>query len=87
MTRHRLAGLLRHRPRGLVEIYLHPATDDGFEGSAPGYRYREELAALCDPVCRDLAAGLSCDGYADAHGAEPGWSRVSIPVPGCARLT
>jgi chitin disaccharide deacetylase len=38
-----------HLPRGLTEIYLHPATRDGFDDSAPGYRYADELAALTDP--------------------------------------
>lgn len=48
-TRDRLAGILRHLPPGLVEIYTHPATRDRFPGAAPGYRYSEELEALCAP--------------------------------------
>ena len=48
MTPDRLAGLLRHLPDGLSEIYMHPATGP-YPGSAPGYRYAEELAALTDP--------------------------------------
>jgi hopanoid biosynthesis associated protein HpnK len=47
MTRARLKGLIAHLPEGLSEIYLHPATGD-YPGSAPGYAYREELAALLD---------------------------------------
>lgn len=47
-----LAGL----PQGLNELYCHPATADVYPGSAPGYRYREELAALIDPAVRDAMA-------------------------------
>ncbi len=50
MTAGRLGGLIANLPPGLSEIYLHPATDDGFDGHAPGYRYRDELAALVDPA-------------------------------------
>jgi len=50
MTEARLAGLIRALPDGLSEIYLHPATRGGFEGSAPGYRYADELAALTSPT-------------------------------------
>jgi hopanoid biosynthesis associated protein HpnK len=49
MTTSRLAGLIEHRPPGVTEIYLHPATNGDFEGAAPGYRYAEELAALTAP--------------------------------------
>ena len=49
MTQPRLLGLLRRLPeKGLSEIYLHPATGP-YPGSAPGYCYAEELAALTDP--------------------------------------
>src|SRR5437868_7927000 len=48
MTRQRLAGLIRHLPDGLSEIYLHPATGP-FAGAAPDYHYREELDALMAP--------------------------------------
>jgi hopanoid biosynthesis associated protein HpnK len=42
---------------GLIEIYCHPATSDTWTGHAPGYRYRDELAALIDPaVTRTVAA-------------------------------
>ena len=44
---------------GVTEIYCHPATKDAYPGSAPGYRYREELAALLDPEVR---AGLVASG-------------------------
>ena len=68
MTRTRLAALLGRLPPGFVEIYLHPAVTDAFAGAAPGYRYAEEFAALCDPDC--IAAvrrsGCTLGGYSDA---------------------
>jgi hopanoid biosynthesis associated protein HpnK len=42
MTAARLDGLLRHLPTGSTEIYFHPATRDGFENCAQGYRYADE---------------------------------------------
>jgi hopanoid biosynthesis associated protein HpnK len=48
MRASRLVGLLTHLPKGLTEIYMHPATGS-FPGSAPDYEYRAELAALIDP--------------------------------------
>ena len=48
MTTARLTGLVSNLPEGLSEIYLHPATAARFEGSAPGYRYCDELEALLD---------------------------------------
>jgi hopanoid biosynthesis associated protein HpnK len=47
MTAARLGGIIRHLPPGLSEIYLHPATGP-YPGSAPGYAYAGELAALLD---------------------------------------
>lgn len=41
---------------GLIEIYCHPATNDGWAGHAPGYRYRDELAALVDPAVAQVLA-------------------------------
>jgi hopanoid biosynthesis associated protein HpnK len=56
MTSSRIAGLLAGLPPGRTEIYSHPAIAGGFAGSAPGYRYADELAALIDPgVKRALA--------------------------------
>ncbi len=67
MTASRLAGLLRRLPAGIVEIYLHPALADSFPGSAPGYRYADEFAALVDPECIALArrSGRMLGGYDD----------------------
>jgi chitin disaccharide deacetylase len=68
MTRTRLAALLARLPSGLVEIYLHPALSDDFAGAAPGYRYAEEFAALCDTNCIAAArrSGYALGGYTDA---------------------
>ncbi|MDE2404934.1 MAG: hopanoid biosynthesis-associated protein HpnK [Sphingomonadales bacterium] len=49
-------------PAGLTELYAHPATGP-YPGSAPGYRYATELAALCDPAVKAALA---------ASGAVPG---------------
>ena len=68
MDSDRLAALLGALPSGLVEIYLHPACNDGFTGAAPGYAYRAELDALLAPRCAEAlhAAGRPAGGYADA---------------------
>lgn len=67
MTAPRLRGLLAYLPEGLSEIYLHPATSDGFEGAAPGYRYAEELAALTDDEVAAAARDphIRLGGFAD----------------------
>jgi hopanoid biosynthesis associated protein HpnK len=66
MTRERLAGLIRHLPDGLSEIYLHPATK-AYPGSARGYRYREELEALMAPevIAAARASAVRLGGFAD----------------------
>ncbi|HVW75731.1 MAG TPA: hopanoid biosynthesis-associated protein HpnK [Rhizomicrobium sp.] len=66
MTAVRLAGLIEHLPDGLSEIYTHPATGP-YPGSAPGYLYGEELAALTDPALPGLIAakGIRMGGFAD----------------------
>jgi len=56
MTPARTAGIIRHLPDGISEIYLHPATAGGFEGAAPGYRYADELAALTAPETAEAVA-------------------------------
>ena len=63
-TADRLAALLPRLPAGTTEIYLHPASRDGFAGGAPGYRHADELAALLDPRVRAACAGLATGGYA-----------------------
>lgn len=69
MTADRLAGLITHLPDGLSEIYMHPATGP-YPGSAPGYRYEAELAALTDPRMPGLleAAGAKTGGFGDFSG-------------------
>ena len=66
MTGERLAGLIRHLPEGLSEIYTHPATGP-YAGSAPGYQYQAELAALTDPglVALLAASGVRSGGFGD----------------------
>jgi hopanoid biosynthesis associated protein HpnK len=67
MTAPRLLSLLRALPSGLSEIYLHPGLEGGFEGAAPGYRYREEFAALIDPAVVGAARRpeIQLGGFAD----------------------
>jgi hopanoid biosynthesis associated protein HpnK len=67
MNKMRVAALLDRLPPGAVEIYLHPATQNDFLGAAPGYRYAEEFAALCDPDCVAAVrrSGYRLGGYAD----------------------
>ncbi|MGI4876273.1 MAG: hopanoid biosynthesis-associated protein HpnK, partial [Janthinobacterium lividum] len=49
MTTERVEGLIANLPEGLSEMYLHPATQDDYPVHGPGYRLRDELAALIDP--------------------------------------
>ena len=67
MTPARTAGIIRHLPDGLSELYLHPATGGGFEGAAPGYRYAEELAALVSPETAEAAreSGATLGAFSD----------------------
>jgi hypothetical protein len=65
MTEGRLLGLLKNLPDGVSEIYLHPATRDEFEDSAPGYRYAEELAGLCAQDVVQAAANMRRGGFSD----------------------
>ncbi len=67
MTRGRVAGLIANLPDGLTELYCHPATENSYPGSAPGYAYRAELAALLDPAIRDAVVerGIRLGRFAD----------------------
>lgn len=60
----RMRGALDALPPGLTEIYTHPATTDDWSGAAPGYRYRDELAALTDVLAM---ASIQRDGV--VHGS------------------
>jgi len=53
MTPERVAGIIRHLPDGLSELYLHPATAGGFDGAAPGYDYPGESKALTAAETRE----------------------------------
>ncbi|MBA3896492.1 MAG: hopanoid biosynthesis-associated protein HpnK [Sphingomonadaceae bacterium] len=67
MTPARVRGIAAHLPPGVTEIYLHPATANRFAGSARGYRYTEELAALTDPSVLETvrSAGVVLARFAD----------------------
>jgi hopanoid biosynthesis associated protein HpnK len=67
MSADRLAGVIRHLPDGLSEIYLHPAKAEAYPGSAPGYRYIEEFEALVDPavVAAAQQSGAALGGFTD----------------------
>jgi hopanoid biosynthesis associated protein HpnK len=62
----RLRGLIANLPDGLTEIYAHPATGP-YPGSAPGYAYVQELAALTDGLAKDgaLRDGVALGRFAD----------------------
>jgi hopanoid biosynthesis associated protein HpnK len=61
MTTQRLQALIDRLPEGLSEIYMHPATAP-YPGSAAGYRYADELAALQSVrIAKDIRTG----GFAD----------------------
>ncbi|MEP6547844.1 MAG: hopanoid biosynthesis-associated protein HpnK [Gammaproteobacteria bacterium] len=82
MTKQRISGLIRHLPDGLTEIYLHPATGP-FAGSASGYRYQDEFAALLDPevaaLCRDSPVRLGGFGDFQTSAAAPPARMDSAP--------
>jgi len=67
MSAARLGRLIRRLPSGLTEIYLHPAIRNGFENSALGYRYADELAALMDPkvIALTRQPDVTLGGYSD----------------------
>lgn len=67
MNAKRVAGILANLPDGVSEIYLHPATS-AYSGSAPGYRYGEELTALLAPEVMARAQGVHRGRFADFAG-------------------
>jgi len=88
MTKQRLLELVRALPSGVSEIYLHPATGP-YAGDAPGYRYRDELAALIDPdviaACRKRF--ITRGGFADFMPHAESLSPVTAGIlPTAARL-
>ncbi len=64
MTAKRVAALLDNLPDGVSEVYLHPALS-AYPGSAPGYRYSDELAALLAPEVIARAGHLRRGRFAD----------------------
>lgn len=68
LTCKRIVGLLRNLPRGLIEIYCHPATSDDFPGHARGYRNKEEFEALLSPAAMSALqrSGFRLGSYRDA---------------------
>jgi hopanoid biosynthesis associated protein HpnK len=66
MTANRVRGVIERLPPGLTEIYAHPATGP-YPGSAPGYDYCGELAALTDPVAKKFIArnGITVGRFGD----------------------
>jgi hopanoid biosynthesis associated protein HpnK len=80
MNGERLLALIAHLPDGLSEIYCHPATG-AYPGSAPGYRYAEELAALCasDVIAAMRDPSLRSGGYSDFTPRESGAEAAPAP--------
>jgi chitin disaccharide deacetylase len=60
MVEDRLLRLVPHLPDGVSEIYLHPASkrSPALAAATPGYRHREELAALLSPALKSLVGEL-----------------------------
>ncbi len=58
MDRDTVLRLLAHLPRGVSEIYFHPATAPwpGMDPGMRGYRLADELAALTDPTVAEAIA-------------------------------
>lgn len=68
MAPERVQRLIAALPLGLSELYLHPATG-AYPGSAPGYAYAQELAALTDGAVREEVArrGIELVRFADVR--------------------
>ena len=69
MDEEQLLSILTRLPRGVTEIYLHPATISGaaVAPSMRGYRHADELAGLLSPRVREAIAALNVrrGGYGD----------------------
>ena len=65
----RLLRLIPQLPDGVSELYLHPATEhtSALAAQMPGYRHREEFAALVSPSLKGLIAelGIRLVSYSD----------------------
>lgn len=62
-----LLEAVRNLPDGISELYLHPAARDEASIDIPGYRRRDELAALLSPRVREAVAErcVLCRGFRD----------------------
>jgi chitin disaccharide deacetylase len=73
MIEERVLGLLPHLPDGASEIYFHPAAErtQPLLAAMPGYRQREELAALLSPRLRRriTKCGISLTSYSELAAA------------------
>ena len=69
MDEQRILAALSRLPKGVTEIYLHPATVSGeaIAGSMRNYRHSDELAALLSPRVRAALAAMNVHsgGYSD----------------------
>jgi hopanoid biosynthesis associated protein HpnK len=69
MDEEQLLAVLGRLPRGVTEIYLHPATTSGaaVAPSMHAYRHADELAGLLSPRVREAMAALNVrrGGYSD----------------------
>ena len=69
MDEEQLLAILARLPRGVTEIYLHPAVVSGSAVAAtmPAYRHADEFAALQSPRVREAIAALNVrrGGYSD----------------------
>ena len=73
MVEERLLRLIEHLPEGVSEIYLHPAAErtPALAAAMPGYRHREEFAALLSRSLgiRVAELGIRLGGYSDFNSA------------------
>ena len=74
----RLLAALDALGPGLTEIYGHPASADAYPGSAPGYRYRDELAALIAPESLAALAASKAETGSFGRWAAPATTRLDM---------
>jgi chitin disaccharide deacetylase len=75
MVEERVLRLIPHLPEGVSEVYFHPAVErtQRLVAAMPGYRHREELAALLSPrVKRRIGEfGIRLTSYGELAPATP----------------
>ncbi len=71
MDEQALLEVLQRLPRGLSELYLHPATHGELTPTMANYRHADELAALLSPRVRRAVAEHCqlCSGFSDPAAA------------------